>query len=109
MAKNNNFKDFVNDIANAIRLRYGTDEKINPQEFYQKIIGLSGLIDDAIYEIKSVEQFIKHIGNAIKKGYSFSNDEKINPQDYYELILKLNIESYYITREEAYARRCCVV
>lgn len=104
MAKTDNFQDFVTDIANALRIRYNTTDKFNPQDFYTKIIGLSGLTDSTTYEIKSVQQFVTHIGNAIRKGYAMGDDELINPQDYYELILKTNISSNYIEKEEAYAR-----
>lgn len=40
MAKNNNFQDFVTDIANAIRKVKGTTATINPQNFYTEIINL---------------------------------------------------------------------
>lgn len=37
MAKNNNLKDFLTDIANAIRAKKGTTEEINPQDFSSEI------------------------------------------------------------------------
>lgn len=40
MAKNNNLKDFITDIANAIREKKGTTEKINPQNFSDEIRGI---------------------------------------------------------------------
>ena len=37
MAKDNNLKDFIADIADAIREKKGTTEKINPQDFSDEI------------------------------------------------------------------------
>ena len=37
MAKNNNLKDFVTGIADAIREKKGTTELINPQDFENEI------------------------------------------------------------------------
>ena len=34
MAKNNNFQDFVTDIANAIRIKNNSTDLLNPQDFY---------------------------------------------------------------------------
>jgi hypothetical protein len=42
MAKNNNLKDFVTDIADAIRAKKGTSDLINPQDFATEIEGISG-------------------------------------------------------------------
>ena len=42
MAKNNNLQDFLTDIANAIREKKGTTEKINPQDFAIEIANLTG-------------------------------------------------------------------
>lgn len=42
MAKNNNLKDFVTDIADAIRAKKGTTDLINPQDFAEEIEGISG-------------------------------------------------------------------
>lgn len=40
MAKNNNLKDFLTDVADAIREKKGTTEKINPQDFSSEIKGI---------------------------------------------------------------------
>lgn len=40
MAKNNNLKDFVTDIADAIREKKGTTDLINPQDFGSEIRGI---------------------------------------------------------------------
>ena len=41
MAKDNNLQDFLTDIADAIREKKGTTEKINPQDFATEIANLS--------------------------------------------------------------------
>ena len=41
MAKDNNLQDFLTDIADAIREKKGTTEKINPQDFAIEIANLS--------------------------------------------------------------------
>lgn len=41
MAKDNNLQDFLTDIADAIREKKGTTEKINPQDFATEITNLS--------------------------------------------------------------------
>ena len=33
MSKTNNLKDYLTDLADAIRAKQGSDEKINPQDF----------------------------------------------------------------------------
>ena len=42
MAKNNNLKDFLTDVADAIREKKGTTDKINPQNFSDEIKNISG-------------------------------------------------------------------
>lgn len=41
MAKNNNLTDFLTDVADAIRAKKGTTEKINPQEFSNEIASIT--------------------------------------------------------------------
>lgn len=43
MAKDNNLQDFLIDIADAIREKKGTTEKINPQDFATEIANLSSV------------------------------------------------------------------
>ena len=40
MAKNNNLTDFLTDVADAIRAKKGTTEKINPQNFSSEIASI---------------------------------------------------------------------
>lgn len=40
MAKNDNLKDFITDIADAIRQKKGSTELINPQDFSNEIINI---------------------------------------------------------------------
>lgn len=42
MAKNDNFKDFLKDLANTIREKKGSTELINPQNFSDEIRNLQG-------------------------------------------------------------------
>ena len=42
MSKTNNLKDFLADVADAIRLKKGSTELINPQDFSTEIASLSG-------------------------------------------------------------------
>lgn len=42
MSKQNNLTDFLTDVANAIRSKKGTTDKINPQNFSAEIAALSG-------------------------------------------------------------------
>lgn len=40
MSKENNLTDFLTDVADAIREKKGTTDKINPQDFYDEIKGI---------------------------------------------------------------------
>lgn len=52
MAKDNNLQDFLTDIADAIREKKGTTEKINPQDFATEITNLSS---GSIEETSNIE------------------------------------------------------
>lgn len=52
MAKNNNVKDFTKDIADAIRTKKGTTDKINPQNFSDEILSLSASVSGGEYDIE---------------------------------------------------------
>lgn len=45
MAKNNNISDLLKSVADAIRIKKGTTDLINPQEFDTEILNLSGETD----------------------------------------------------------------
>lgn len=42
MAKDNNLTDFLTDIADTIREKKGTTDKINPQDFSNEIASIQG-------------------------------------------------------------------
>lgn len=62
MAKNNNLQDFIEDIADAIREKKGTEDKINPQDFAD--------------EIRDIHEEIDMLGFS-KIGYTKENDSGI--------------------------------
>ena len=74
MAKNDNLKDFLTDVADAIREKKGTTGKINPQDFASEIASIEGggggaekveaLVDDV--------NFYDYDGTLL---YSYSKDE----------------------------------
>lgn len=59
MAKNNNLQDFIEDIADAIREKKGTEDKINPQDFAD--------------EIRDIHEEVDMLGFS-KIGYTKEND-----------------------------------
>lgn len=67
MAKNNNLTDFLTDVANAIREKKGTTEKINPQDFANEIANLptnenTEAKDDYIYlKVNATEAEMKSV------------------------------------------------
>lgn len=72
MAKNDNLKDFLIDVADAIREKKGTTEPINPQDFASEIASIEtggGMVADA--PIKDVN-FYDYDGTRL---YSYSWDE----------------------------------
>lgn len=42
MSKENSLTDFLTDVADAIRAKKGTSNKINPQDFSSEIASISG-------------------------------------------------------------------
>ena len=73
MAKNNNFQDFVKDIANAIRLKYNTTELFNPQDFYNKILGIGGYVDYNNIDYLEVVYNVTTTSSTTTLFYNFSN------------------------------------
>lgn len=47
MAKYNNLKDFLVDLADAIRTKKGTSDLINPQDFSMEILNLQNVQYDS--------------------------------------------------------------
>ena len=64
MSKETDLSDFVEDIADALRIRYSTNNLYNPQDFYSLILGLGGLEDTKEYVLKSVQDYLNHWSNA---------------------------------------------
>lgn len=71
MAKDNNLKDLLTDVADAIRDKKGTTELINPQDFGSEIRGIVGVNpwnadvvwnDDATFGFDSVKEIRIHEG-----------------------------------------------
>ena len=54
MAKDNNLQDFLIDIADAIREKKGTTDKINPQDFATEIANLSSVEETSTIEYLDV-------------------------------------------------------
>lgn len=71
MGKENNLKDFLTDVADAIREKKGTTEKINPQAFAEEIKNLpsgdNGLADSII-----TRTITEYVNNDITKIGSYA-------------------------------------
>lgn len=76
MAKNNNLKDFLTDVADAIREKKGTTEPINPQNFSSEIASIEGSGGGDIEEAPiRLVNFIDYDGTVI---YSYNSYEEYN-------------------------------
>jgi len=58
MAKNDNLKDFLTDVANAIREKKGTTDLINPQDFAAEIASIQSGGGNAITSTIIIDQSI---------------------------------------------------
>ena len=78
MAKNNNLKDFLTDVADAIREKKGTTEPINPQNFYSEIASIESGGGGDVEEAQSkLVNFIDYDGRIF---YSCNTiDENVDP------------------------------
>lgn len=90
MTTNNNVKDYVKNIANSLRKRLGTDELINPQDFYSLILEIGDITDEQEYSIQSLKQHLQLWANGIRKVKGIENT-LINPQDFGIHIETLNL------------------
>lgn len=83
MAKNDNLTDFLTDVADAIRAKKGTTDKINPQDFANEIASIQGNVngytpDDIASGLVAGDlHFITDVIGA----YSFYNDTGITSVD----------------------------
>lgn len=73
MSKQDNLTDFLTDVADAIREKKGTTEKINPQNFSEEIRGIESggdggvnadfiLIDDTVFGFNNIQEIVIHEG-----------------------------------------------
>jgi hypothetical protein len=89
MSKQDNLTDFLTDVADAIREKKGTTEKINPQKFSEEIRGIeSGVrgeynfdavcVRDDIFAANNYAELVIHDGVTQISCYDFINLEKIS-------------------------------
>lgn len=71
MAKNDNLQDFLTDVADAIRAKKGTTDKINPQDFSSEIASIQSGVEPK--EMKDVN-FYDYDGTIL---YSYTWDEAL--------------------------------
>ena len=71
MAKNNNLTDFLTDVADAIRAKKGTTDKINPQDFASEIASIETSVVKVAAPFNDVN-FRDYDGTIL---YSYSKDE----------------------------------
>ena len=73
MAKNDNLKDFLTDVANAIREKKGTTDLINPQDFSAEIASIkSGGGGGATSALAKAVNFRDYDGTIL---HSYTKDE----------------------------------
>jgi hypothetical protein len=58
MSKENNLTDFLTDVADAIREKKGTSEKINPQDFSEEIRGIESGGEDIGFTIEVYDPMV---------------------------------------------------
>lgn len=110
MAKNDNLQDFLTDIADTIREKKGTTDKINPQDFAQEISKLSEesgsseskepIVINKVYEIAAFtldhvrnlhKCVITKVFNSISSDNIYTNYGALGP------IYSGSIGAYYVT------------
>lgn len=87
MAKNDNLKDFLTDVADAIREKKGTTEKINPQDFSSEIKGIESgsffpanivMVDDTEFGLNNgIKEISIKNGVTTISSYAFRYDRSI--------------------------------
>lgn len=83
MAKNDNLKDFLTDVADAIREKKGTEDFINPQDFSEEIKNLPSGGTEVEYAFGEVMVDKTGGGNSNVTSVVISNDvETINTDAY---------------------------
>ena len=79
--KNDNLKDFLTDVADAIREKEGSSEPINPQEFSDRIRAIQsggGDVDPAVPSEYTVLTYIESTGNQyIDTGFIPNQDTRV--------------------------------
>lgn len=83
MAKNDNLTDFLTDVADAIRAKKGTTDKINPQDFANEIASIQGNANG--YTPNDIAMGLVagdlHFTTDVIAAYSFYNDTGITSVD----------------------------
>lgn len=87
MAKKDNLKDFLTDVADAIRAKKGTTDLINPQDFVAEIRSIAGLprVDKVTHN--ELDAFLLDLANTLREAKGTS--EPINPQAFSAQILSI--------------------
>ncbi len=104
MAKNNNLTDFLTDVADAIRAKKGTTDKINPQNFADEIASIKS--EDGV-SVNRVT-YLRRVGEGyIDTGISGANNNlkimvryamRVFPTGYWRFITAYKDESTNTTR-----------
>lgn len=104
MAKNDNLTDFLTDVADAIRAKKGTTDKINPQDFASEIASIKS--EDGV-SVNRVT-YLRRIGEGyIDTGVSGANNNlkimvryamRVFPTGYWRFITAYENESTNTTR-----------
>lgn len=74
MAKENNLKDFLTDVADAIREKDGSTEAINPQDFSSRIRAMKDEISMVVSE-EAEEKLVNFYDVRGNRVYSYTQDE----------------------------------
>ena len=87
MAKNDNLKDLLTDVADAIREKKGTTEKINPQDFSSEIKGIESgsdfpadivMVNDTEFGLNNgIKEISIKEGITVLSSYAFRYDRSI--------------------------------